>query len=798
MAIIAAVSSSLDRASKRRWQSILTTTKASSWEKPDDLKSPFEKALSQTKWKEYSSQGRKYWYNTDSKESKWEMPPELVEIMEKVEKEKALVPSTPARPVVPPNFIPAGQSGFAPVSAATLAAGSTPSLPLNPLAASAVTTPRLPLSASSVLPARPNLPDDPVIPVNGFPTHEDAEKAFMHLLKKAGVDPTWTWDATMRAIITDPLYKALSTLAEKKAAWQKYNDDIKAKAAEERETRLNRLRPGFKTLLVGNPDVKYYSTFKTVDKLFSQHPTWLAAKIEEERRYLFEEHVSELKRIQLNDEREARNRAVAKLVELFKVLQVDVVTRWRDAQAAVVESPEYKSDPELRSLPALDMLLSFEDYSRILERDWEESQRKKNIENTRKERKAREGFCELLESLKASGDIRAKTKWKNVFPLVGDDPRYLSMLGNAGSNPLELFWDMVDELDQQLEAKEHIVQKALDSRDFQFTENTTFQELSDVIRGDEGVSSLTGEDIREVYNSMRNDLIKKAEDARRKAERRLRHLQDDLRYALKKLGSAINIDEPYEVALPQIQDLPEFKAIEDEEARKAAFSKFVKRQREKLKEASEDGASVASRRHKEPHGRDRGDSKSRAPEEEHRSASKGAPDKDEPSSRRSRHHESASVHSAGDRDKDRDRRESDRYRDYRDRDRHRDSDRDRERERDRDKDRDRDRGERSSRRDRDKDRSRRDGRDDYERRLSYGYDDKEYRRDRRREHGGRDRDDDWDRERDRERRGGHRERERRDGSREDRGREREADEGHVDEPAAKKPKVETQDVEMKR
>jgi hypothetical protein len=25
----------------------------------------------------------------------------------------------------------------------------------------------------------------------------------------------------MRAIITDPLYKALSTLAEKKAAWQK-------------------------------------------------------------------------------------------------------------------------------------------------------------------------------------------------------------------------------------------------------------------------------------------------------------------------------------------------------------------------------------------------------------------------------------------------------------------------------------------------------------------------------------------------------------------------------------------------
>lgn len=76
----------------------------------------------------------------------------------------------------------------------------------------------LPISS---LPARPNLPDDPVIPHNGFATAEEGEKAFFHLLRKAGIDANWTWDQTMRAIITDPLYKALNTLAEKKAAWQK-------------------------------------------------------------------------------------------------------------------------------------------------------------------------------------------------------------------------------------------------------------------------------------------------------------------------------------------------------------------------------------------------------------------------------------------------------------------------------------------------------------------------------------------------------------------------------------------------
>ena len=35
------------------------------------------------------------------------------------------------------------------------------------------------------------------------------------------MDETWTWDQTMRKIIMDPLYKALETLAQKKAAFEK-------------------------------------------------------------------------------------------------------------------------------------------------------------------------------------------------------------------------------------------------------------------------------------------------------------------------------------------------------------------------------------------------------------------------------------------------------------------------------------------------------------------------------------------------------------------------------------------------
>ena len=95
---------------------------------------------------------------------------------------------------------------------------SSQSTPVD-LTPTALTAPgSLPISS---LPARPNFPDDPVIPHNGFATAEEGEKAFSHLLRKAGIDANWTWDQTMRAIITDPLYKALNTLAEKKVAWQK-------------------------------------------------------------------------------------------------------------------------------------------------------------------------------------------------------------------------------------------------------------------------------------------------------------------------------------------------------------------------------------------------------------------------------------------------------------------------------------------------------------------------------------------------------------------------------------------------
>lgn len=240
---------------------------------------------------------------------------------------------------------------------------------------------------------------------------------------------------------------------------------------------------------------------------------------------------------------------MSKVVSLFKQLNVDVVTRWKTAHSLVTESQEWDDDSELRKLPTLDILLAFEDYSRVREREYEEQMRRSQVEKTRRERKARESFkvstlyppCpfrstdilpqDLLQGLVDSGKIKARTKWKEIYLVFKDDDRYLSMLGNPGSNPLELFWDVVDILDQKLDEKISVIEEAirrhndklrpagetdadepaqdvklLDEADNGFTvgPGTTEDEFKAVVRGspDDAVKALRDEDLRIVYTTV--------------------------------------------------------------------------------------------------------------------------------------------------------------------------------------------------------------------------------------------------------------------------------------------------------
>lgn len=506
--------------------------------------------------------------------------------------------------------------------------------------------------------------------------------------------------------------RGLGNRPYKKATFEKYTAGLIAKEQEEKEARLARLRPAIRNMLKGNPNVFHYTTFPTADKLFAHHPIWQQARNEAERRLIFEEYISELKQREVQENRASRTRAIDKLMHLFQSLQVDVLTRWRTAHNLVTESEEWSSDPELRKLPTLDILLAFEDYSRVREREFEEQTRKTQVEKTRKERKAREAFKELLQELVDAGKIKARSKWKEVYPLFREDPRYLDMLGNPGSNQLELFWDIVDGMDQKLDVKMEIVEEAIigynakqkplqddgdvdmdaSSNGFSVGPDTTEAEYREVLKhcSSEKLGELSQEELHLVFVTMHDAALKKQADEKRRAERRLRHQQDDFRYALKKLPEPLDLSLSYEDAVPLIEHLPEYKALESAEARRAAFAKFVKRQKERLRETagSEDGGSTNGRKRKEPSRdyRDEHDRERERDRDSHR-------DDRERERRGSKHYYRHDDYDHGysrsreyrDRDRDEKERDRDRDREYRSskhyRDEKEDKKRDRERER---------------------------------------------------------------------------------------------------------------------
>jgi pre-mRNA-processing factor 40 len=154
------------------------------------------------------------------------------------------------------------------------------------------------------------------------------------------------------------------------------------------------------------------------------------------------------------------------------------------------------------------------------------------------------------------------------------------MLGNPGSNPLELFWDVVDKLDQELDAKITIVEEAilkynaqvqsdeghaLNTMAFAVGPETSEAEYMTVVKKNptDSIKAMGDGNLRVVYFTvscvwflgvvlisaklqLHEQALKKHADEKRRIERKYRHLQDDLRYALKKLAEPLDINMSYE------------------------------------------------------------------------------------------------------------------------------------------------------------------------------------------------------------------------------------------------------------
>lgn len=192
----------------------------------------------------------------------------------------------------PPPFVPPPQNSQSPVplnsqSGALVAPGGAPGF-----------------GQPAALPPRPIVPVAFVLP--DYATHAEAERAFMNMLKTIGVTPSWTWEQTMRESITDPYYKALRTLAERKTAFEKFVKESIEAEKNEREKSLEKWRKDWNKALEklgGGTEreegVKSWWTWEGIGKRDCEKKmngdVWKGPRNDEERKTLFEEFTTMLK-----------------------------------------------------------------------------------------------------------------------------------------------------------------------------------------------------------------------------------------------------------------------------------------------------------------------------------------------------------------------------------------------------------------------------------------------------------------------------------------------------------------------
>ncbi|OQD77970.1 hypothetical protein PENDEC_c002G02296 [Penicillium decumbens] len=551
-------------------------TKATQWAKPVELMTPVERALADQPWKEYTAEGgRKYWYNTESKQSTWEMP-------EVYKNALAQAPTAPAPPAAAPAFVAGAGSSYSSQPPQRERERERDDYDRGYGERERRGYGSFDTNGMVAAPAVDTGPDP------AYGSIEEAENAFMKMLKRHNVQPDWTWEQTMRATIKDPQYRSLKDPRERKSAFEKYAVEVRMQEKDRAKERFAKLRADFNTMLKRHPEIKHYSRWKTIRPIIEGETTFRATDDENERRQLFEEYVTELKRAHAEQESATRKAAMDELVGILNSLDLEPYTRWSEAQATIESSDKFQSDDKFKTLSKSDVLTAFENHIKTLERTFNDARQQQKAARARKERRHREAYLELLMELKSQGKIKAGSKWMNIRPMIQDDPRYHAVLGQAGSTPLDLFWDMVEEEERSLRRPRNDVLDVLDDKRFEVTSKTTYEEFNSIMVADRRTSKIEPDTLELIFQRIQEKAIRRDEEEKHAADRHQRRAVDALRSRIKRLEPPVRITDTWEQVQPRVEKYEEYKAVESDELRESAFDKVIRRLKEKEEDADKE------------------------------------------------------------------------------------------------------------------------------------------------------------------------------------------------------------------
>uniref|UniRef100_A0A8D0A2H7 Pre-mRNA-processing factor 40 homolog A n=1 Tax=Sander lucioperca TaxID=283035 RepID=A0A8D0A2H7_SANLU len=578
-----------------------TETKQSTWEKPDDLKSPAEQMLSKCPWKEYKSDtGKPYYYNSQTKESRWTKPKELEDLEGKEllsddvkpvirkavmfhnETVEAMAPGITAAPAVQADNTATMATM---IEAETATAVSEEHLSQAAMHHTAeVKTADAPVASSESSVATEatasievTKEERPEIQKKTYKwnTKEEAKQAFKELLKEKGVSSNSSWEQAMKMIINDPRYSALPKLSEKKQAFNAYKVQTEKEEKEEARIKYKESKETFQRFLENHEKMTSTTRYKKAEQMFNELEVWSCVP-ERDRLEIYEDVLFYLAKKEKEQAKQLRKRNWEALKNILdNMANVTYRTTWSEAQQYLLDNPTFAEDEELQNMDKEDALICFEEHIRALEKEEEEEKQKTLLRERRRQRKNREAFQKFLDELHDHGQLHSMSAWMEMYPTLSSDIRFANMLGQPGSTPLDLFKFYVEDLKARYHDEKRIIKDILKDKGFLVEVNTSFDDFGSVISSDKRATTLDAGNIKLAFNS----LLEKAEAREREREkeeaRKMKRKEAAFKNMLKQATPPLEPETTWEGIRERFLKESAFEDVTLESERKRIFKDFM-------------------------------------------------------------------------------------------------------------------------------------------------------------------------------------------------------------------------------
>nr|SVE75752.1 EOG090X064W [Daphnia hispanica] len=562
-------------------------TKQSLWDKPDELKTAAEIMLSQCPWKEYKTEdGKIYYHNVSTKESSWTVPPELGELKNKIASEDTtkaitnvqaggdvLVPivqtSSPTLLIVSQPVVTNTESSATPVRApisaldqamaATLAAITVPS----PQTEDSMDAKPSPTSDS-----RTSTPE----PKTTFKDKREALEAFKDLLREKNVPSNASWDQALKYIQRDPRLAALGKLTERKQAFHAYKTQKQKEEKEDQRLKAKKAKEDLEAFLLIDSSVNSSTKYFRCEEIYGNLEVWKNVP-EGERRDIYEDAIFHLSKREKEEEKSLRKRNMKNLTRVLdSITDITHRTAWTEAQQLLLDNPSFAEDNDLLAMDKEDALVVFEQHIRELEHEDEEERERGKRRIKRLQRKNRDSFLNLLDELHENGKLTSMSLWVELYPIISTDLRFSAMLGQPGSNPLDLFKFYIEDLKSRFHDEKKIIKEILKQKLFDVDIKTTFEDFATIVCDDKRSLTLDGGNVKLTYNALLEKAEAREKERLKEDNRRFKKLENAFRNLLR--AKEVDHLATWEISLPKLEGDPAFESIIVESERIRIFKDY--------------------------------------------------------------------------------------------------------------------------------------------------------------------------------------------------------------------------------